>query len=86
VPELRLRCHDSVFGLTHNPDLARTPGGPSEAVRPAWRRHGPVAHGNDDGVHPSRACCGLVGTFSGPRQGACRLGNGSWFDMAENGR
>jgi amidase len=90
VPELCVfGATDSVFGLTHNPwDLARTPGGSSGgSAASVAAGMVPVAHGNDGmgSIRIPAACCGLVGIKPGLGTVPAELGNGSWFDMAENG-
>jgi len=90
VPELCVfGATDSVFGLTHNPwDLARTPGGSSGgSAASVAAGMVPVAHGNDGmgSIRIPAACCGLVGIKPGLGRVPAGLGNGSWFDMAENG-
>jgi amidase len=90
VPELCVfGATDSVFGVTRNPwSLSRTPGGSSggsaAAVASAMV---PVAHGNDGmgSIRIPAACTGLVGIKPGLGTVPAQLGNGSWFDMAENG-
>jgi amidase len=90
VPELCVfGATDSVFGVTRNPwSLSRTPGGSSggsaAAVASAMV---PVAHGNDGmgSIRIPAACTGLVGIKPGLGTVPAQLGNGSWFDMSENG-
>ncbi len=90
VPELCVfGCTDSVYGVTRNPWCRdRTPGG-SSGGSAASVAAGlvPVAHGNDGmgSVRIPAACCGLVGMKPGLGVVPSGLGNGSWFDMAENG-
>ena len=90
VPELCVfGATDSVFGVTRNPwDRTRTPGGSSggsaAAVAAAMV---PIAHGNDGmgSIRIPAACCGLVGIKPGLGTVPSGVGNGSWYDMAENG-
>lgn len=90
VPELcAFGATDSDFGITRNPwDLGRTPGGSSGGAAAAVAS-GMVAaaHGNDGmgSIRIPAACCGLVGIKPGLGVVPAQLGNGSWFDMAENG-
>jgi amidase len=90
VPELCVfGATDSTFGITRNPwDLDRTPGGSSGGSAAAVAA-GMVAaaHGNDGmgSIRVPAACCGLVGVKPGLGPVPAGLGNGSWFDMAENG-
>ena len=90
VPELCVfGATDSVFGITRNPwDLTRTPGGSSGGSAAAVAS-GMVAaaHGNDGmgSIRIPSACCGLVGLKAGLGTVPSDIGNGSWFDMAENG-
>jgi amidase len=90
VPELCVfGATDSDFGITHNPwDLDRTPGGSSGGAAAAVAAGMvPVAHGNDGmgSIRIPAACCGLVGIKPGLGVVPAEIGNGSWFDMAENG-
>ena len=90
VPELCVfGATDSVFGLTHNPwNRERTPGGSSGgSAASVAAGMVPVAHGNDGmgSIRIPAACCGLVGVKPGLGTVPAELGNGSWFDMAENG-
>lgn len=90
VPELCVfGATDSAFGVTRNPlDLDRTPGGSSGGAAAAVAAGMvPVAHGNDGmgSIRIPSACCGLVGIKPGLGVVPADLGNGSWFDMSENG-
>jgi len=90
VPELCVfGTTDSTFGITRNPwNLALTPGGSSGGSAAAVAAGTvPVAHGNDGmgSIRIPSACCGLVGIKAGLGVVPADLGNGSWFDMAENG-
>ncbi|MCX6401035.1 MAG: amidase family protein [Propionibacteriales bacterium] len=90
VPELCVfGATDSSFGVTRNPlDLDRTPGGSSGGSAAAVAAGMvPVAHGNDGmgSIRIPSACCGLVGIKPGLGVVPAELGNGSWFDMSENG-
>jgi len=90
VPELCVfGATDSVFGVTRNPwNLDRSPGGSSGGSGAAVAAGTvPVAHGNDGmgSIRIPAACCGLVGIKPGLGVVPAHLGNGSWFDMAENG-
>jgi amidase len=90
VPELCcFGATDSSFGTTRNPwNLQRTPGGSSGGAAAAVAS-GMVAaaHGNDGmgSIRIPAACCGLVGIKAGLGVVPADLGNGSWFDMSENG-
>ena len=90
VPELCVfGATDSVFGTTRNPwNPDRTPGGSSGGAAAAVGA-GMIAaaHGNDGmgSIRIPAACCGLVGIKAGHGLVPAQLGNGSWFDMAENG-
>ena len=90
VPELCVfGATDSIFGVTRNPwNLDRSPGGSSGGSAAAVAGGTvPVAHGNDGmgSIRIPAACCGLVGIKPGLGVVPADLGNGSWFDMAENG-
>jgi amidase len=90
VPELCIwGTTDSSFGITRNPwDPSLTPGGSSGGSAAAVASGTvPVAHGNDGmgSIRIPAACCGLVGIKPGLGVVPSDLGNGSWFDMEENG-
>ncbi|HEX4755614.1 MAG TPA: amidase family protein [Candidatus Dormibacteraeota bacterium] len=90
VPELCVfGATDSRFGVTRNPwNHSRTPGGSSGGSAAAVAAGMvAVAHGNDGmgSIRIPAACCGLVGLKPGRGLVPSALGNGSWFDMAENG-
>jgi amidase len=90
VPELCVfGATDSVFDVTRNPwQPAHTPGGSSGGAAAAVAAGMvPAAHGNDGmgSIRIPAACCGLVGIKAGLGVVPSDLGNGSWFEMAENG-
>ena len=90
VPELCVfGATDSSTGITTNPwDIRRSPGGSSGGSAAAVAAGMvPIAHGNDGmgSIRIPAACTGLVGLKPGHGLVPSELGNGSWFDMAENG-
>lgn len=90
VPELCVfGATDSTFGVTRNPwQREYTPGGSSGGAAAAVAAGMvPTAHGNDGmgSIRIPAACCGLVGVKPGLGVVPSDLGNGSWFDLAENG-
>ncbi|HEX3335022.1 MAG TPA: amidase family protein [Jatrophihabitans sp.] len=90
LPELAIfGTTDSTFGVTRNPwDPRRTPGGSSGGSAAAVASGTvSIAHANDGmgSIRIPAACCGLVGIKPGSGVVPAELGNGSWFDMAENG-
>ncbi|SDJ01782.1 amidase [Frankineae bacterium MT45] len=90
VPELCVfGTTDSAEGITRNPwDVSHTPGGSSGGSAAAVASGMvAIAHGNDGmgSIRIPAACTGLVGIKPGLGVVVSELGNGSWFDMAENG-
>ena len=90
VPELCVfGATDSTYGITRNPwDPGRTPGGSSGGSAAAVASGTvPIALGNDGmgSIRIPASCCGLVGIKPGFGVVPSKLGNGSWFGMAENG-
>ena len=90
VPELCVfGATDSQVGITRNPwKLDRSPGGSSGGSAAAVAAGMvPAAHGNDGmgSIRIPAACTGLVGIKPGLGTVPANLGNGSWFDLSENG-
>ncbi|MGI8667901.1 MAG: amidase [Jatrophihabitans sp.] len=90
VPELCVfGTTDSATSITRNPwRLDRSPGGSSGGSAAAVAAGMvAVAHGNDGmgSIRIPAACTGLVGIKPGLGTVPAGLGNGSWFEMAENG-
>jgi len=90
VPELCVfGVTDSPTSITRNPwNPDRTPGGSSGGTAAAVAAGMvPIGHGNDGmgSIRIPSACCGLVGIKAGLGVVPAELGNGSWFDMSENG-
>jgi amidase len=90
MPELAVfGSTDGAFGISRNPwNTSRTPGGSSGGSAAAVAAGMvPAAHANDGmgSIRIPAACCGLVGIKPGLGVVPAELGEGSWFDMAENG-
>ncbi|MGN6609155.1 MAG: amidase, partial [Jatrophihabitans sp.] len=90
MPELAVfGSTDGAFGISRNPwNTSRTPGGSSGGSAAAVAAGMvPAAHANDGmgSIRIPAACCGLVGIKPGFGVVPSEIGEGSWFDMAENG-
>jgi amidase len=90
VPELcAFGATDSADTITRNPwDRNRSAGGSSGGSAAAVAAGMvPIAHGSDGmgSIRTPAACCGLIGIKPGFGAVPAELGNGSWFDMSENG-
>ena len=91
VPELCVfgTTDSASAGITRNPwQPDRTPGGSSGGSAAAVAAGlVPVAHGNDGmgSIRIPAACTGLVGLKPGLGTVPAEVGNGSWYEMAENG-